>query len=76
MRAVNIGWGVGFGPSIEKNLGDFDGVGGSFLAIIFDAIGGNVMQQGRAVAPSRAGANQVGISAQKTLEGGDRKSVV
>src|SRR5215472_5236477 len=71
VRAVDVGGGVGLGARIEENLRDFDRLGGGFLAIIFDAVGGDVMQQGGAVSPSRAGPNQVGVSAQKMLEGGD-----
>ena len=48
--AVDVGYGVDLGAGLEQEGGDLHDVFGSLLAVSFDAVGGDVVQEGRLMA--------------------------
>jgi hypothetical protein len=77
LPAVQIRQRVCFGAGLQQGFCNIHRVGGSFLSVSFNAVGGNVMQQGGAVHrriemrdPRRARSNQFRILVQQGLERG------
>ena len=65
---VELRYGVDFGTGVEKEVDDFCDVGGSFLAVVFDAVGCDIVQERGLMAAGGVGAGQVGIFFQQIGE--------
>ena len=66
--AVEVGDGVDVGARVEQEFGDGHDVRGSFLAVAFDAVGGDVVQERGLVTARGAGAGQVRVFAQQIFQ--------
>jgi hypothetical protein len=66
--AIGVREGVHFGTGTEERCRDGDGIGRRELPEVFDAVRGDVVEQGRAVRPFRSCPNEVKVSTEKCLE--------
>ena len=73
--SVETGEGVGGGTGVKESGCDGYGVGGRLLAVVFRAVGGDVMEQSRSVdggievgSSSGAGLGEVGMRLEERLE--------
>src|SRR5262249_27688791 len=66
--AVSFGLGVYFGACVQEEICDLDNILRGLLAEVLDSVGGNIMEQSRAMLAHRTGLHEPRIVSQQIRE--------